>query len=446
MVTLPDGYSDVKAYARDLLEFIHEDLSVQITGGIHVNDAFIHDAWGHLPREWTEWWKSFDDYRDVQRDLINGLHEKTVDTRPYLASRPPSLSTWLERIRSLALSREQCYALDEVPAIDIPAPLRSRMNTKKMAEVNAAVNYIKQICNRHGIKRIIDIGSGQGYLSLTLAAVCKFKVLAIDGSAKQIQGSKAASCAAGLTEGVEITHIVRFIDGNGQMVQELQAWCQGEPSMLVGLHACGSLSEHMIRLFTATTEITQLAFAGCCYNHIKLISPSQPDGFPVSRHMREKELRLSTSAMITGCQAPTNWAHDPSSSFSRKYFFRAVLEKLLFDKGFTDVQHRPVWGIRTGDLRDFESYAARALDRLGLKVGIDVTEDELKDYESRFVGREGETAILWTLSVLLCRVVESVIALDRWFYLVEQGSMDVKVLPMFDYRLSPRNLVITARK
>jgi len=42
---------------------------------------------------------------------------------------------------------------------------------------------------------------------LTLAAACNLKVLAIDGSAKQIAGSKAAAEQAGLTEGDQITHL-----------------------------------------------------------------------------------------------------------------------------------------------------------------------------------------------------------------------------------------------
>lgn len=51
MVNLPSGYADTHEYAQDIIAFMHEPLAVQITGGIHVNDAFIYDAWANLPSE-----------------------------------------------------------------------------------------------------------------------------------------------------------------------------------------------------------------------------------------------------------------------------------------------------------------------------------------------------------------------------------------------------------
>jgi hypothetical protein len=161
--------------------------------------------------------------------------------------------------------------------------------------------------------------------------------------------------------------------------------------------------------------------------------------------MRDNNLNLSTSALITGCQAPTNWAHNPDSPFARKHWYRAVLEKLLHDKKLVNQDgQRPVWGIRNGDLRSFQAYAARALQ--SLKLSNDVTAEEIAEYEARYRHRTAETAILWTLSVLLCRVVESVIALDRVFFLREAGLGDVDVLPIFDYKESPRNLMVVASR
>jgi hypothetical protein len=123
-----------------------------------------------------------------------------------------------------------------------------------------------------------------------------------------------------------------------------------------------------------------------------------------------------------------------------------VLEKLLYDKKLVNQEQRPVWAIRNCDLNSFSAYAARALQSLKLEIGKDVTEEEIAEYERQYQDRTAETAILWTLSVMLCRVVESAIALDRLFFLREAGLQDVDIVPIFNYKESPRNLMIVASK
>jgi hypothetical protein len=441
MVNLPSNYTDTHKYAQDVIAFLHEPLSIQITGGIHVNDAFIYDAWVNLPSGWTAWWETFSNPQEAQRDLINSLRE--VPEGLDLPGRPISLSQWLDRIRSLSLDREQ--SVMPIPGIEVPEIMASRMVTKKLAEVRAGARYINHICKTSGITQVVDIGSGQGYLSLTLAAACGLRVLAIDGSSKQIAGSQAAARQAGLTEGDQITHLTRFVTGTDAIGAEIETWAAGEKCLLTGLHACGSLSEHMIRLASSAMVpcISHLAVVGCCYNHISPLSESNLLGFPISSFMRLNKLNMSTSALITGCQAPTNWTHNPDSLFGRKHWYRAVLEKLLHDKKLVDQDQRPVWGIRNGDLKSFQAYAARALQSLHLSENI--TTEEIAEYEERYRNRTAETAILWTLSVLLCRVVESAIALDRVFFLQEAG-LEADVLPIFDYKESPRNLMIVASR
>ena len=446
MVNLPSGYTDTYEYAQDVIDFVRQPLSVRITGGVHVNDAFIYDAWASLPSEWTAWWETLSSAQEAQKDLINSLHKQPKARRHDLPGRPNSLSQWLERIRNLSLDREQLVQPQEVPEVEVPEIMATRMVTKKLAEVRAGARYISHVCKTHGITRVVDIGSGQGYLSLTLAATCGLRVLAIDGSSKQIEGSRTAALQAGLTEGDQITHLTRFVASTDDIGAKIETWAAGEKCLLTGLHACGSLSEHMIRLSTTVPCISRLAVVGCCYNHISPISSSNPLGFPISSFMRLNKLNLSSSALISGCQAPTNWTHNPNSLFARKHWYRAVLEKLLYDKKLVNQEQRPVWGIRNCDLQSFRAYVARALQSLKLEIGKDVTEEEIAEYEERYQSRTAETAILWTLSVLLCRVVESAITLDRAFFLQEAGLQDVDILPIFDYKESPRNLMITASK
>lgn len=434
----------LEEYTDDLIDFIRTPLVQQITGGIHVNDALVYDAWDALPQEWTAWWESVPDHRIAQQALIDSIDEdRTLADDEH---RPASLTRWLQSLRTLCLSRGQ----RPMPVFDLPDVLKDRMNTKKIAEVSVAVAFIERACRESGITRVVDMGSGQGYLSASLAFLFpSLRVLAIDGSESQVAGSKAFAASLGVSED-GLTHLVRYINGPPELVDEIEAWAGGEKCMLVGLHACGQLSEHMLRYFTAMPSIVSLGAVGCCYNHIVPRSESCPEGFPISSRMRASGVTLSPTALMTGCQAPNKWERaDPAkakSTQSKRRFYRALLEKVFYDNNIRlDADQRPTWGIRKGDLDSFQKFARRAMASLGIEENRISTED-LSAYEERYRNYEGKVAILWTLSVLCCKIVESVIAMDRYWYLVEQGAEDVEVVPIFDYRISPRNLMLVATK
>ncbi|KXJ93595.1 methyltransferase domain-domain-containing protein [Microdochium bolleyi] len=452
MLTLPSAYADIGTYAQDLLAFIDTPLFRQITGDIHVNDALIYDAWEALPPGWTAWWSTIPDHRLVQQHLIDNIEERTAPDveRGHqdagVQGCPESLARWLQAVQSLALPRLQ----REGPSMDLPAVLTDRMKTKKIAEVSIAVSYIQNVCEAAGITHIVDMGSGQGYLSVSLAFLFPhLRVLAIDGSESQLAASRSAATSLGISD-YRIHHLQRFIDGSAALVDEMAAWSGGGRCMLVGLHACGNLSEHMLRYFTTVPFITQLGAVGCCYNHIVPRSADCPDGFPISTELRERDVRLSATALMTGCQAPNNWERtdlsQQESEYSKRRFYRALLEKILFDKGIElDKENRPVWGVRKGDMASFEKFTRRAMNCLSIDRDR-ITHDELADYEQRYRGYNGRIAILWTLSVICCKIVESVIVLDRYLFLVENGGQEVDAVPIFDYSVSPRNLMLVARK
>lgn len=53
----------------------------------------------------------------------------------------------------------------------------------------------------------------------------------------------------------------------------------------------------------------------------------------------------------------------------------------------------------------------------------------------------------WSLRAALGPLVETYILLDRFLFLQEQGnSLEALLFPLFDPTISPRNVVIVARK
>lgn len=457
MLDLPSAYKNLQKYTDDLCDFVETPLVRQITGGIHVNDALIHDAWAGLPSEWTEWWSRWPDHRLAQQDLIDSIEEddeSNIDfygdtERRLLCSRPESLRHWLSTLKALALPRVQRPG----PTVNLPEALQTRMKTKKTAEVARAAHFIHDMCEARGITRVVDMGSGQGYLSITLAHLFpELQVLAIDGSDSQIAGSQDFATALGVPPR-RLTHMAHWIDGTSALAHRIQDWAAGEKCILVGLHACGNLSEHMVRYFTTMPCMDALAVVGCCYNHIVPRSDACPDGFPISAALRVRHVTLSPTALMTGCQAPNNWARpEPgeTSVFGRRRLYRAILEKVLVDHGIqvsTGDGERPAWGIRKGDMVNFTAFARRAMNCLQVDEKKRPTDEQLQNYEEKYRNWEGRIAILWTLSVLCCKVVESIIAVDRYTFLTERdGIQEVDVVPIFNVKVSPRNLMIVAQK
>ncbi|KAG6033870.1 hypothetical protein E4U41_006779 [Claviceps citrina] len=465
MLTLPSNYDSPASYTDHLCDFISTPLVRQITGGIHVNDALIHDAWQKLPQEWTAWWSSssWKDHRLAQQHLVDSIDEDAAgpgtskedcrDPAPAGRTSPPeSLALWLNTLKSLSLPRMQRPG----PAVVLPEMLSLRMKSKKSAEVSRAVAYIHGVCQRKGISRIIDMGSGQGYLSISLASLFpQLRILCIDGSQSQIAGSQSFAASLGIPES-RLQAMVHWIDGTPALAARIEEWASGEKCMLVGLHACGSLTEHALRYFATIPCVDALAVIGCCYNHITPRSPSHPTGFPISSALRQRNVVLSPTALMTACQSPNNWKRpdkqtgpEERSVFSRRRLYRAILEKIFYDKGVeigpAADGDRPIWGTRKGDLASLTTFAHRAMDCLGLDRST-VTTAELAAYEDRYGDRQSQISILWTLSVLCCKVVESVIAMDRFWFLREEGAHRVDVVPIFDARVSPRNLMLVAEK
>ncbi|XP_040394946.1 protein RRNAD1 [Cygnus olor] len=61
------------------------------------------------------------------------------------------------------------------------------------------------------------------------------------------------------------------------------------------------------------------------------------------------------------------------------------------------------------------------------------------------LGRQHEVLAFLSLALLLAPLVESLILLDRLLYLREQG-FQCALVPLFDPRFSPRNLVLVAAR
>lgn len=193
----------------------------------------------------------------------------------------------------------------------------------------------------------------------------------------------------------------------------------------------------------------------------------------------ETGIRLNITARMMAVQAPQNWTPTDSSSFFTRHFYRALLQRLFLDKGILDPP--PSHGTRPpgktapiiiGTLRkscyaSFVTYVRGVVGKLSQpqpqaslegeqisetgrllqqKINI-LTDDEIQDYVTRFAERKKELSVIWSLMAFSAGVVEAMVLVDRWTFLREQeGVVEAWVEPVFEYGLSPRNLVVVGIK
>lgn len=279
---------------------------------------------------------------------------------------------------------------------------------------------------------------------------------------------------------------------------------RSDPQLMVtSLHSCGNLLHHGLRSLILNPSVKVVAMVGCCYNlvterlgpptyklpslrssNLRLDATSatcDPHGFPMSerlatyQHHHGQGIRLNITARMMAVQAPENWTATECESFFTRHFYRALLQRILLDRGIVGrpAQDRDVDGgspcgltgagpaLTIGSLRkvcysSFTAYVRGAVNKLAddqergteiqrLMEGL--TDEDISRYEEDFKEKKKELSVVWSLMAFSASVVESTIVVDRWLYLEEQVQVrDCWVETVFDYKQSPRNLVVVGIK
>ena len=272
--------------------------------------------------------------------------------------------------------------------------------------------------------------------------------------------------------------------------------------LVISLHSCGNLIHHGLRSLILNPEVKAVAMVGCCYNLVteRLGPPTyklpslrnanmrleetstafDPHGFPMSerlchyKHKHGEGVRCNITARMMAVQAPQNWTREECDSFFTRHFYRALLQKIFLDRGVipgpanedqsqtqTKTSSSGVPAITIGSLRkscyvSFQAYVRGAVEKISQMPDVgtkfaegmkDITDEDICRYEEQHKGSKKELSIVWTLMALSAGIVEAIMVVDRWLYLRERPEVqDCWVETVFDYKLSPRNLVVVGIK
>lgn len=218
-------------------------------------------------------------------------------------------------------------------------------------------------------------------------------------------------------------------------------------------------------------------------------STYDPHGFPMSERLCnypvragssedqsqvDKGIRLNITARMMAVQAPQNWGKEDSEAFFTRHFYRALLQRIFLDRGVVSqpqeadgvvggassggTQPIVLGSLRKACYSSFAAYVRGAVAKLVADEDSEraasmrermcgITDDEILDYEERYAERKKELSVVWSLMAFSAAVVEAVIVVDRWMWLKEQKEVaQCWVEPVFQYGMSPRNLVVVGVK
>ncbi|KAM9514823.1 LOW QUALITY PROTEIN: methyltransferase-like protein 25B [Guaruba guarouba] len=351
--------------------------------------------------------------------------------------------------------------------------LRRHVKPKKQHEIRRLGKLLQRLSQATGCTRVVDVGAGQGHLSRFLAFGLGLSVTAVEGDGRLAGAAerfdrellrelhKTGGSAPPRRRHPPLTprgpqHIPGRLDpllpwGEFLLPPNPSApparnplggpggAADGARVLVTGLHACGDLSPALLRHFARSPSVAAVASVGCCY--MKL---STPPGYPLSSWVSALPgHELSYRARESACHALEQYRGrlGGGSPRLRAHCYRAVLETLI--RGARPGLRRPgVQTVKKAHALSFPQYA-----RLGLpRVGLDPASIPLdSDAVGTMLEQQHKVVAFFSLTLLLAPLVETLILLDRLLYLRERG-FHCALVPLFDPRFSPRNLVLVAAR
>lgn len=374
------------------------------------------------PAEWVEELASFRD-----RDVVIGLEKKEL---PELKS--ASLKAFYQRIDELC-------QLESIPAL--PAFPERRfsflyMIPKKEYEIKKLAPFVNALYQSKGLKKIVDIGGGQGHLAVSLTNHYNLKTVSVDmDPALQKTGIERHEKNFRFADNkVEFVNVK--VSGNEEKFQNLLS----PESMTLGLHTCGPLANYQIKA-SAEKKIKGIISLGCCFD--KLVRDENTQNISDFAQKSAYSLNFNQYALTLATRAHRKMDEKDYEFKLKVKFFRYAIHFLLHDHyGLKDIvplgntHHKIYEG-------PFADYVFEQMKRISLEPRH--TKDELNEYFARADIQE----LIWKMLAAglirnaLGRPMELYILLDRAIYLMEQGY-EVSLLEFFEEPISPRNIGIVA--
>ncbi|MBL7663886.1 MAG: methyltransferase [Bacteriovoracaceae bacterium] len=303
-----------------------------------------------------------------------------------------------------------------------------KIKEKKEHELQGVAELMKEL----KFQRVIEFGGGVGHGGEFLSEKYSKEVISLDHNEYfQDLGRKRL-----VKYPKEIQLIFEHMFISPEQLR-LKNWMNKDVEALcLGLHACGSLSNHLMDFFHESKASYLLNF-GCCYE--KYETPVN-----LSQVAKKAPLPLTTEALHFAARSYVPLTQQDIIERKKVKHHRYLLQFYLAQK---NLAHGPQT-LGSASHEDYQlpwaDYANKQLSKLGFEAA---NRAELTDFAAGVNQQKlyYRYFLAGLLRNALGRLIELYIVLDRAMYLEDLGH-EARIYEVFDRHISPRNIALLAVK
>ncbi|XP_070502800.1 methyltransferase-like protein 25B [Chironomus tepperi] len=358
---------------------------------------------------------------------------------------------------------------------------QKRMSPKKLYEIENMSKLINEIC-KDDVTTLVDLGSGLGYLDEYLHTNYGYKIIGLEGSAKnQEQAVKRQEKYYAESIG-KVKHVHHFITMDSgdfilnevddvNKVEELSEKLSNSSTSdikppkvaLFGLHPCGDLSIVCIKLFLNIDRVKKLIFSPCCYHKMsgKDTDYTEFNYYPLSQTVKELESKYPTNPFLrpflrlAGQQSPIKFKEMTEIEHfvhGKNMFERGVVEAILMDNETSKRINNTTFSEGRLKFEDIKvKYQLLDKSTSAPKQWTDEHEEKFNKIRNLHPKGEEMSENLFCLQTAVQNSCENLVIMDRIFYIYEQMkilnlNLKVSIKKLQNEKLSPRCLILIVEK
>ncbi|XP_072394827.1 methyltransferase-like protein 25B [Diabrotica undecimpunctata] len=420
----------------------------------YVSDYYVDNHWNKLSTSWSNYFEEIkiselSDLLNLSKPLNGIIH-------------PLTLLCLRCVIDNYTLSRTRADFSAEISPFEDNKNFMNffwkNVKLKKRHEIDVMAKLCYRLAKETNCFHIVDIGSGVGHLSRMLSYGYGIKmctVEAVDAFTKLAEIMDSNFENALTKRKISHRNTFKTVHVNKRITNDLKAQDfltvvqnafnnKNVKFGIVGLHPCGDLGATLLRLYTECSNLVFINIASCCYMKITL-NPTNKACFPLSNFCKTQNIVLSYLVCEIACHAIENYSeklrNDAEYKKLKIHAYRAALEEILTSVD-PRLKHSIVGSVKCSNNLTFVDYVKKICDNNNLP---NLPDEKVIFYEDFINTTWRKVVSFYSIRLLLAPFVENIILLDRWLYVLENGS-ECKILPLFDCNISPRNLVLSANK